>query len=245
MPTQTARSHRIRKRAPTCSSPRRQVRTSPRTSRTILVRAAVLWTTDLVGDFGFNAAPLPNGFDRDRDPLADPDYTSRFNGTSAAAPTRLGRDRADARGKSESDVSRRAGDSGSQLAHDRLVRSLRAPFAATLSRGGCRQRGLRQIALECALYCRSSDCRLDVDRQRTASGAPGGGLAVVRGLGRCARRGLSDAQPTENGPHTLSTILPIPELYSRLGTAIDAEANGQHRRFGTPMGDDLTPAVGA
>ena len=45
-----------------------------------------IWTTDLVGDFGFNAAPLPNGFDPDRDFLPDPDYTSRFNGTSAAAP---------------------------------------------------------------------------------------------------------------------------------------------------------------
>ncbi len=45
-----------------------------------------IWTTDLVGDDGFNAAPLPNGFDPDRDFLPDPDYTSRFNGTSAAAP---------------------------------------------------------------------------------------------------------------------------------------------------------------
>ena len=43
-------------------------------------------TTDLVGDFGLNAAPLPNGFDPDRDFLPDPDYTSRMNGTSAAAP---------------------------------------------------------------------------------------------------------------------------------------------------------------
>ncbi len=45
-----------------------------------------IWTTDLFGDFGFNAAPLPNGFDPDRDFLADPNYTSRFNGTSASAP---------------------------------------------------------------------------------------------------------------------------------------------------------------
>ena len=45
-----------------------------------------IWTTDLVGDFGYNAAALPGGFDLDRDFLADPDYTSRFNGTSAAAP---------------------------------------------------------------------------------------------------------------------------------------------------------------
>ena len=45
-----------------------------------------IWTTDLVGDFGANAAPLPGGFDTDRDFLPDPDYTSRFNGTSAAAP---------------------------------------------------------------------------------------------------------------------------------------------------------------
>ncbi len=45
-----------------------------------------IWTTDLVGDFGANAAPLPNGIDPDNDPLADPNYTSRFNGTSASAP---------------------------------------------------------------------------------------------------------------------------------------------------------------
>jgi subtilisin family serine protease len=43
-------------------------------------------TTDLFGDFGYNAAPLPNGFDPDRDFLSDPNYTSRFDGTSAAAP---------------------------------------------------------------------------------------------------------------------------------------------------------------
>jgi subtilisin family serine protease len=46
-----------------------------------------LWTTDLVGDFGYNAAPDPvTGIDDDRDFLADPDYMSRFNGTSGAAP---------------------------------------------------------------------------------------------------------------------------------------------------------------
>ncbi len=45
-----------------------------------------LWTTDLVGDFGYNAEALPSGFDPDRDFLADPDATSRFNGTSGAAP---------------------------------------------------------------------------------------------------------------------------------------------------------------
>jgi subtilisin family serine protease len=45
-----------------------------------------IWTTDLVGDFGNNAAPLPGGFDPDSDPWPDPDYTSRFNGTSAATP---------------------------------------------------------------------------------------------------------------------------------------------------------------
>jgi hypothetical protein len=45
-----------------------------------------IWTTDLTGDNGFNAAPLPNGFDQDQDPWPDPDYTTRFNGTSAAAP---------------------------------------------------------------------------------------------------------------------------------------------------------------
>ncbi len=43
-------------------------------------------TTDLVGDAGFNAAALPSGFDPDRDFLADPNYTSRFNGTSASTP---------------------------------------------------------------------------------------------------------------------------------------------------------------
>lgn len=45
-----------------------------------------IWTTDLTGDLGFNAAPLPSGFDPDNDPLDDPNYTSRFNGTSASAP---------------------------------------------------------------------------------------------------------------------------------------------------------------
>ena len=45
-----------------------------------------IWTTDLFGDFGFNAAELPNGFDPDQDFWPDPNYTSRFNGTSASAP---------------------------------------------------------------------------------------------------------------------------------------------------------------
>ncbi|MEX0642679.1 MAG: S8 family serine peptidase [Pirellulales bacterium] len=49
-----------------------------------------IWTTDLVGDFGYNAMALPNGFDPDRDLLADPNYTSRFNGTSASAPIATG-----------------------------------------------------------------------------------------------------------------------------------------------------------
>jgi subtilisin family serine protease len=53
-----------------------------------------LWTTDLTGDFGFNASPDPiTGqetqdpfYPADRDFESDPDYTSRMNGTSAAAP---------------------------------------------------------------------------------------------------------------------------------------------------------------
>jgi len=51
-----------------------------------------LWTTDLTGTQasgygGFNVAPNPvTGQEYDRDFLADTDYTSRFNGTSAAAP---------------------------------------------------------------------------------------------------------------------------------------------------------------
>jgi subtilisin family serine protease len=46
-----------------------------------------LWTTDLVGDNGYNALPDPfTGEDADRDFLPDDTYTSRFNGTSAAAP---------------------------------------------------------------------------------------------------------------------------------------------------------------
>ncbi len=49
-----------------------------------------IWTTDLVGEFGSNAPALPNGYDFDRDLLADPNYTSRFNGTSAAAPIATG-----------------------------------------------------------------------------------------------------------------------------------------------------------
>ncbi len=45
-----------------------------------------IYTTDALGDDGFNIAPLPNGQELDRDFLPDTDYTSRFNGTSAAAP---------------------------------------------------------------------------------------------------------------------------------------------------------------
>ncbi|MBA3483326.1 MAG: S8 family serine peptidase, partial [Pirellulales bacterium] len=44
-------------------------------------------TTDLTGEFGYNIAPDPiTGQEFDRDYLADTNYTSRFNGTSAAAP---------------------------------------------------------------------------------------------------------------------------------------------------------------
>jgi hypothetical protein len=49
-----------------------------------------LWTTDLTSDFGANAEPLKNGFEPDADLLRDPDYTSRFNGTSASAPVASG-----------------------------------------------------------------------------------------------------------------------------------------------------------
>lgn len=50
-----------------------------------------LWTTDLTGDFGINESPDPQtGEELDRDFLADTDYTSRFNGTSAAAPVVTG-----------------------------------------------------------------------------------------------------------------------------------------------------------
>ncbi|MEX2167993.1 MAG: S8 family serine peptidase [Pirellulales bacterium] len=45
-----------------------------------------IWTTDLTGNLGANALPDENGFEADRDFWPDPDYTSRFNGTSAAAP---------------------------------------------------------------------------------------------------------------------------------------------------------------
>jgi subtilisin family serine protease len=44
-----------------------------------------IFTADLIGDFGANAAPLPSGFDPDRDFLLDPNYTSRFTDTSASA----------------------------------------------------------------------------------------------------------------------------------------------------------------
>jgi hypothetical protein len=48
---------------------------------------AGIWTTDLTGDFGYNLAPDPfTGQDFDRDFLNDENFTSRFNGTSAAAP---------------------------------------------------------------------------------------------------------------------------------------------------------------
>jgi subtilisin family serine protease len=46
-----------------------------------------LWTTDLIGDAGANARPDPiTGIDDDRDFLEDPNYTTRFGGTSGAAP---------------------------------------------------------------------------------------------------------------------------------------------------------------
>ncbi|HEX6962794.1 MAG TPA: S8 family serine peptidase, partial [Lacipirellula sp.] len=56
-----------------------------------------LWTTDLTGDFGFNAVPDPNGqetndaaYPFDRDFLPNADFTSRMNGTSASAPLASG-----------------------------------------------------------------------------------------------------------------------------------------------------------
>lgn len=46
-----------------------------------------IYTTDHTGDLGFNQGPIdPNNWEIDRDFLANTDYTSRFNGTSAAAP---------------------------------------------------------------------------------------------------------------------------------------------------------------
>ena len=46
-----------------------------------------IYTTDLTGEFGFNFSPDPvTGQEFDRDYLDDIDYTSRFGGTSAAAP---------------------------------------------------------------------------------------------------------------------------------------------------------------
>ncbi|MBA4107100.1 MAG: hypothetical protein C0485_15250 [Pirellula sp.] len=46
-----------------------------------------IYTTDHMGDIGFNQGPVaPNNWEVDRDFLADTNYTSRFNGTSAAAP---------------------------------------------------------------------------------------------------------------------------------------------------------------
>ena len=73
-----------------------------------------IWTTDLVGDFGFNAAAIAQWL-RSR---------SRFAGRSrlhvalqrhvGGLADRLRRDRADARGQSEPHVSRRAGNSASQ-----------------------------------------------------------------------------------------------------------------------------------
>lgn len=45
-----------------------------------------IFTTDLTGNNGYNVAPLPSGFEIDTDYFDDPDYTSRFNGTSASAP---------------------------------------------------------------------------------------------------------------------------------------------------------------
>jgi subtilisin family serine protease len=43
-------------------------------------------TTDMTGNSGFNEAPVGTGVELDADYFTDTDYTSRFNGTSAAAP---------------------------------------------------------------------------------------------------------------------------------------------------------------
>lgn len=48
-----------------------------------------IWTTDIQGDDGYNRAPV-NGIEIDNDFLADTDYTSRFNGSSASAPIASG-----------------------------------------------------------------------------------------------------------------------------------------------------------
>jgi subtilisin family serine protease len=45
-----------------------------------------LFTTDLLGNQGYNLPPLPSGFELDIDTFPDPDYTTRFGGTSGAAP---------------------------------------------------------------------------------------------------------------------------------------------------------------
>ncbi|MCH2115059.1 MAG: S8 family serine peptidase [Pirellulales bacterium] len=46
-----------------------------------------IFSTDTTGETGYNMAPDPmTGEESDRDYLLDTDYTSRFNGTSAAAP---------------------------------------------------------------------------------------------------------------------------------------------------------------
>ena len=84
--TRTAHLRRMRKLGRTCWLLRRQARTAILSIANDNGYGSGIWTTDLSGDQGFNAAPLPNGFDNDTDPLPDPNYTSRFNGTSAAAP---------------------------------------------------------------------------------------------------------------------------------------------------------------
>jgi len=45
-----------------------------------------IWTTDLVGEEGANTGPDENGLETDNDFFPDLDFTSRFSGTSAAAP---------------------------------------------------------------------------------------------------------------------------------------------------------------
>lgn len=45
-----------------------------------------IWTTDFVGNDGYNISADENGLELDNDYFPDTDYTSRFSGTSAAAP---------------------------------------------------------------------------------------------------------------------------------------------------------------
>lgn len=196
-----------------------------------------IWTTDLTGGYGFNAAPLPTGFDRDRDPLGDDDYTSRFNGTSASAPIASG-------------VIALMLEANPNLTlrdvQEILVRSARTadwyevPSAARgdVITGGSDGAGLANGAATGLSGGSSATAR---SGSSTTLVSPGGGSAIVQDWGDAPA-----PYPTllvDNGARHLYDNTESDASRIRLGTGPDAEPDGQPDPFA--LGDDQNPPIAA